>query len=121
LHGPEFLSAPEGVWCAECGTPLKEGQFCCLLFHEHYLCSESCTESFRANWVGRDFIAAHDQASEKVRDALAEKPSNFIFLYSSSDYEIHTCIMALPQFVQACVPLLVQFGFTEGDVQPPPD
>lgn len=117
----DFVAASEKSWCAECGTGMKEGQFCLRMYGEHLLCSESCAESFRENWVGRDFVAAHDQASQKVREELDRKPANFIFLYSDDDdFAVHSCIMALPQFVHACIPLLAEVGRFDGDVEPPP-
>ena len=83
MQGIEFMCVPEeGAWCAECGRGMRKGQFCCRLFGQHYLCSDDCAESFRENWVGRDFVAAHDQVvdSRSLRRLVAGCPNASLFI-----------------------------------------
>lgn len=121
MRGIEFTAAEEDTPCAECAKVMRKGQFCCRLHTRHYLCSQACVESFRENYVGRDFVAAHDQAISNVTDILNERPRNFIFLYARNEYEIGTCLMAAPEFLSACIPILIEATTFEGDIAPPPD
>jgi hypothetical protein len=95
------------------------GQFCCRLHGSYYLCSQNCVEAFRASYVGRDFVAAQDQAISNVTGVLTGRPRNFIFLYAEDDSSIGTCLMAHPEFVAACIPILMEAMSFEGDIEPP--
>lgn len=119
MGGIEFTAVEEAMPCAECAKMMKAGQFCCRLHGRYYLCSQSCVEGFRANFVGRDFVAAQDQAITSVTDVIAGRPRNFILLYAEDDFSIGTCMMAAPEFVMACVPILMQATTMEGDIEPP--
>lgn len=121
MGGIEFTAVEERMPCAECAKMMKAGQFCCRLHGHYYLCSQACVESFRENFVGRDFVAAQDQAITTVMDVLTGRPRNFIFLYAESDTAIVNCMMAAPEFVMACIPILMQATTMEGDIEPPPE
>ena len=118
--GVRFTATEEKGQCAECADTMKAGQFA-LLYRGFYLCSQACAESFRENYVGRDYVAAHDQSIETAKEALMSRPRDFIFLYSNDEHEISSCIMARPEFVVACIPMLAEMSMMEGDIQPPPD
>jgi hypothetical protein len=107
--------------CVECARVMAEGQFCCRLYGRYHLCSQACVESFRANFKGRDFVAAQDQALTSVSEVLDGRPRNFILLYADNENTIGTCMMAAPEFVTACIPVLMEAMTMEGDIEPPID
>lgn len=119
MPAPDFTAAPSKTPCADCAKVIRKGQFCVLLHERFYLCSQDCVESFRDSFVGRDFVAAHDQAISSATEIITGSPHNFILLYSEDEYSINSCVMADPSFVLACVPILAQMSTFEGDVEPP--
>jgi hypothetical protein len=114
----DITSAEEERLCVTCGLPIPKGRFCAQ-YGEEFFCGPECVDTYMENRVGRDFIAAQDQALASAIDVLNERPRNFVLLYSLDGDSIITSMLAVPDFVAGCIPVLIQASTFPGDVKPP--
>ena len=108
----------DDIKCSECLSWIRAGKFC-VNWDDVYLCSQRCVDDYVEKNVGKDFIAAQDQALAKVAEIMDNRPRNFILIYEETEEEIGTVVMAHPQFALAALPILMEVSQEQGTVEPP--
>jgi len=114
----EIIGTEEPLICTTCHREIPAGRFCAEYGEEHF-CGPDCVDSHMEKQVGRDFIAAQDQAIAAAHEVLDFAPKNFVLLYSLDGESIVTNMLAIPDFVAACVPVLIRATQLDGNVEPP--
>jgi hypothetical protein len=123
LPSIEMRVLNEPANCENCEKTIPLGAFVST-WDEAVLCSQPCLETFVAERVGLDFIAAQDQAVATVTEVMKHRPRNFVLFYESEqdgEYAISTVVMAHPQFAAACLPILLETTQMQGTIEPPPE